>query len=154
PPHPRQIDSGQSGGWHPGTGSRHRLDADGDRRDMSRFPAGLAARVVTAWETFWFDEIPPHVYAFLRILVGLIVVGTLIGLHDSFAFWDPDGFVPLDDAGVKALLLSHGLGWLAGRILYLASLASFASMAIGLKSTMSVALALITSLLQLSWNYL
>jgi hypothetical protein len=112
--------------------------------------------VLGAWQRFWFAEIPPHIYGLLRILIGLIACATLLGLRDLPAFWSLDGIVPASDRGlgVKAFLLSHGLGTIAGRGLFFFSLASFASMALGFRTGLAVPLSLVSSLVQISWNVL
>lgn len=111
---------------------------------------------MAAWERFWFAEVPPHTYALLRILIGLIGVATLFGLRDVPAFWSLEGIVPADDGGlgVKAFLLSRSLGSVAGHVLFFFSLASFAAMTVGLQTGLAVALALLSSLIQISWNVL
>lgn len=114
------------------------------------------ARLVEHWQNFWFGRIPPHIYALLRIGFGLLGCASLLGRSDLSAFWALDGLVTADDGGmgVKAFLSGHGLGNAAGYGIYFASLASFGSMAVGFRSGTAVALALASSLVQLSWNYL
>jgi hypothetical protein len=111
---------------------------------------------VDRWQHFWFEPIPAHIYALLRIVFGIVGCLTLIGLSDVATFWHLDGFVPVGTAGlgIKAFLLSHGLGNIAGTALYACTFLAFVSMTIGLLSGLSVALALISSLVQVSWNYL
>ena len=108
------------------------------------------------WDHFWFEPIPVHIYALLRIVLGIVGCLTLIGLADLPTLWHLDGFVPIGTSGlgIKAFLVSHGLGNIAGTMLYVCTLLAFVSMTIGLLSGLSVALALITSLIQVSWNYL
>jgi len=109
-----------------------------------------------AWQRFWFAEIPPHSYALLRILIGLIGFASLIGLRDLSAFWALDGIVPSDDRGLglKAFVLSHDLGGVAGQALFVFSLVSFASMTVGFRTGLAVALSLGASLVQIAWNVL
>ena len=116
----------------------------------------IISSVLDGWQRFWFEEIPPHSYALLRILLGLLGCASLIGLRNLSAFWALDGFVAAQDRGLglKAWLFGHGLGNIGGRALFFGCLASFASMTVGFRSGLSVALALTSSLLQVSWNYL
>jgi len=109
-----------------------------------------------AWDRFWFTTIPPHIYAALRVLFGLVGCATLIGLGDLPTFWNLHGLVPMSvgGLGLKAFLLSRGLGSLAGTILYGVTLLSFTGMMIGFRSRVAVALAFTMSLIQVSWNYL
>jgi len=112
--------------------------------------------LVERWQHFWFEPIPTHIYALLRIVFGIVGCLTLVGLSDLSTFWYLDGLVPIGTGGfgIKAWLLAHGLGHIAGTALYASTLLAFISMTIGLLSGLSVALALITSLVQVSWNYL
>jgi hypothetical protein len=121
--------------------------------------AGLRGRAVTrtsAWERFWFAEVPPHCYALLRILFGMLAVVSLLQERELALFWDVDGLVPgmQDGMGLKASLFAYGLGHVAGRGLFFASLACYGCMALGLWSTMSVGLSFVALTAQLSWNYL
>lgn len=104
------------------------------------------------WHHFWFAPIPPHVYAVLRFLFGILGCASLMGLRDLSVFWSLDGLIPHGDLAAKTWLLSHGLGDMGGRLLYFACLGSFAAMAVGFRSGAAVALALAASLIQLSWN--
>jgi len=108
------------------------------------------------WEQFWFAPIRPHTYALLRIVLGTLGCLILIGLRDLRTFWYLDGLVPISAGGlgIKTFLLSHGMGHLAGAVLYFCTLASFVSMAVGFVARASVVAAFTTSLMQVSWNYL
>jgi Vitamin K-dependent gamma-carboxylase len=110
----------------------------------------------SAWERFWFAEIPPHCYALLRILFGMLAVVSLLQERELAAFWDVDGLVPgmQDGIGVKASLFAYGLGHVAGRALFFVSLASYGCMALGLWSTMSVGLSFLALTAQWYWNRL
>jgi len=113
-------------------------------------------RLLDRWQKLWFDRIPPHIYALLRIVLGIIGILTLLGLHDLSAFWRLSGFVALGDGGLglKPLLVVRGWGDIAGVLIYFGCLASLVCMTLGISSGMSVAAALTASLLQLAWNYL
>jgi HTTM domain len=114
------------------------------------------ARFAKAWRQFWFAEIPPHLYALLRILLGTIGFLSLVGLRDIGLYWSLDGIVPPGDVNLplKALTRSAGLEQIVPPLLFLTPLLAFAAMAVGLWTGTSVTLALIFSLVQLSWNNL
>ena len=46
--------------------------------------------LVERWRRFWFEEIPPHSYALIRILIGVVGALTIIGAWNP-AFWQVDG---------------------------------------------------------------
>ena len=56
--------------------------------------SSVSARAVAAWSRFWFAPIPPHAYALLRILIGIIGGASVLGLHDIATYWAIDGLVP------------------------------------------------------------
>jgi hypothetical protein len=108
----------------------------------------------TRWESFWFTQIPPHIYALLRITIGAVGCVTLFGLRDE-AFWSLDGLVAEQGAvWAKETISSAGMGIIAGRVLYLVCMSAFVLMTIGLRSSIAVPLALVALLCQLSWNLL
>jgi uncharacterized membrane protein YphA (DoxX/SURF4 family) len=110
----------------------------------------------SAWERFWFAEIPPHCYALLRILFGVLAVVSLLQERELTLFWDVDGLVPgmQDGLGLKASLFAYGLGHVAGRGLFFASLVSYGCMALGLWSTISVTVSFLALSAQVYWNHL
>jgi uncharacterized membrane protein YphA (DoxX/SURF4 family) len=110
----------------------------------------------SAWERFWFAEIPPHCYALLRILFGMLAVVSLLQERELTLFWDVDGLVPgmQDGMGLKASLFAYGLGHVAGRGLFFASLASYGCMALGLWSPISVTVSFLALSAQVYWNHL
>jgi hypothetical protein len=108
----------------------------------------------TRGERFWFAPIPPHVYALLRISLGLVGLVTLIGLRNQ-AFWILDSLVADQGATwLKQMAAAAGLGAIAGRVLYGACIAAFILMTLGFRTSISVPLALVALLVQLSWNFL
>ena len=113
-----------------------------------------SSRLLAAWQRFWFRGIPPHVYAVLRIAFGTICCLSLLGVANLAEFWDLDGFVPGDRGlGLKPWLLLYGLGNSGGRALFFGSFAAYFCMAIGFRSPWAVALSLIASIVEISWNY-
>lgn len=105
------------------------------------------------WERFWFAEVSPHIYAVLRIALGLVGTLVLVRLADP-TFWDAtSGLMPDATFGTfKALLRARGMGPLVGWGLYGFCLASFVAMTVGLNSALTVPLALVAQLLQQAWN--
>jgi hypothetical protein len=118
--------------------------------------SALIAKPLQAWERFWFQSIPPHSYALLRVAFGLAGCAGLVGLADLSTFWALDGFVPLDGPlePVKGWLLVHGLGGMTGRALWAASLGVFVCMTLGLWSHATVPLSFAALFLQENWNHL
>jgi len=119
---------------------------------MTRFHIGQSMR---GWERFWFEGVPPHVYSFLRIALGSVALVTLLGLNDITTFWDAGGLVPSEGASsIKQWVSSHALGAPAGLALYVGCLTSLVLMTVGFQCSLTVPLALVSLLAQLSWNYL
>jgi len=116
--------------------------------------ASPAARLEDGWRRFWFAEIPPHSYAVIRILTGIVGLATLVGAWNP-AFWDVDGIVPLSGAwGLGPWLLAHGLGHIAGRLLRDLLVIAYACMALGIFTPVTVPLVFLGSTGMLSWNFL
>jgi hypothetical protein len=116
--------------------------------------ASLAARLEDAWRRFWFAEIPPHSYAVIRILIGMVGAATLIGAWNP-AFWDVDGMM-LDTGawGLGPWLSSHGLGHVAGLLLRDVLLIAYTCLAVGIFTPVTVPLVFVGSAGMLSWNSL
>src|SRR5207253_10402605 len=86
-------------------------------------------RIIQRWESFWFEGIPPELYALLRIVFGALCLANLAGETPISMFWPLDGLLPIVEAGgVKAELVRLGLGTLAGRALFAGLLVSFGAM--------------------------
>jgi hypothetical protein len=87
--------------------------------------------------------------------LGVVGFLTLVRLGDM-TLWDIDNGLVADSGllGVEAALRDAGLGALAGRVLYGICLAAFFLMTVGFKSSFAVPFALVTQLVQLSWNAL
>ena len=114
----------------------------------------VSSSVARRWEQFWFADVPPHLYALLRITLGAVGCLTLIGLrHESF--WTLDALVASQGAvWIKSIIAAAGGGAIAGRVLYGACLAAFVMMTAGFRTSVAVPLALVALLFQLSWNFL
>ena len=85
---------------------------------------------------------------------AFVAFASLLGVRHLPVFWDLDGFVPPTDngLGVKSLVVSLGLGHVAGRALFFASLACYASMAVGFQSNVAVIVSLAASIGETFWN--
>jgi hypothetical protein len=109
---------------------------------------------VTRAERFWFEDVPPHLYALLRIAFGILGLLEVLGPWPLSKFWPLDGLVPLPGGGfgVRAALLDHGLGVVGGYALVAFLAGCFTAMALGIRSNAAVAAAFLGSLLQIHWN--
>ena len=112
--------------------------------------------MLDAWREFWFAPISPHIYAVLRIGLGLSGIVVLLTRADVAAFWDPAGFVPPGGTlgALKDWLREHNLGWWGGLALFTGSLGIFAAMTFGLFARVTVPLAFVAALTQTRWNHL
>jgi hypothetical protein len=117
-------------------------------------PGRTDAGLVSRWQHFWFEPIPPHSYAALRILFGAFGLLTVIGVANADLFWDLRGLVPIGAplGGVKVAIVAGGHAALAARALLLACAAAFLLMTLGVASRWSVPAALLAALVQVSWN--
>jgi hypothetical protein len=114
-----------------------------------------SARAAEAWRRLWFTQVPPHIYAALRIALGLSGLAILLTRSDISAFWDPAGFVPWDvgpASAVKRWLVANDFGWIAGRLLYAGSAVVLVAMTLGLWTRMTVPLSFLAALVQQAWN--
>lgn len=111
--------------------------------------------LVGVWHQFWFQPVPPHAFALLRILFGLAGCAGLLGLSDIPMFRSLEGLVPTEWAWapLKDWLAARGLGSLGG-LFWAASLAAFVCMTVGLWSRAAVQLSFAALLFQHGWNYL
>ena len=106
------------------------------------------------WMNWWFAPVPPHVYALLRITLGIAGCFIFLTRSDVSALWDPTGLVRTD-AGASALkqwLVANGLGGLAGGALYAGSLAILVAMTVGIWSRVTVPMAFAVAVVQVRWN--
>src|SRR5688572_21207090 len=109
---------------------------------------------MSRWDRFWFEPVPSHVYALLRIGFGILGCATLLGLSNLPVFWDLDGLVPdaVGGGGLKTFVRDAGFAGAAGRILFVLYFVALASMTVGFQSEVSVVVAFGMSFLHLSWN--
>lgn len=110
--------------------------------------------LIVAWREFWFQDIPPHLYAALRILIGLVGLVGVLAIMPVSMLWLPDGIspVPGQGLGVRAWVIDHGLGSVAGWGLFVLLGVSFTSMTFGFLSAFSIALAFAGTFAQAMWN--
>ena len=106
-----------------------------------------------AWLAEWFAaEIPPHSYALLRIVLGLVGLLSLAGLTPLSMYWPLDGLAALPSDGVRAWVAMRGFGSAAGTALFVWLLVSFAAMTIGARSDLAVLAAFVGLIAQTHWN--
>ncbi len=112
--------------------------------------------LIERWRRFWFEEIPPHPFALLRILMGTLGLLGLLGLTPISMFWTLDGLTPIAGGGLglKSTLIRYGLGSLTGELLFATLFAGFAAMTVGYKSGLAVAIGFMGSVFQIRWNRL
>jgi hypothetical protein len=111
-------------------------------------------RGAAAWRHFWFQPIPPHSYALLRILIGLVGVLTIVGAWNA-AFWELEGIVPLAAAwGLGPWLTAHGLGAALGLGLRWTLLALYTCFLVGVATELVAPLVFVGSAAMLWWNWL
>ena len=93
-----------------------------------------------------------HIYALLRILLGLVGCAFLFGLRDLGMYWDPGGLVPVADDGWQQIVVSTGWGAVFGRFLYLINVIVAVLMTVGYRSSVMVPASVVAGLLQSWWN--
>lgn len=108
------------------------------------------------WERIWFAAVPPHSFALLRILFGVMGLASLAGLTPVEMFWPSDGLVPLseDGLGPRAWLVRTGLGVPFGWTFFAVMVATFTAMTLGFRSDLAVLAGYFGLLLQTHWNRL
>ena len=113
-------------------------------------------RLIERWERFWFQQVPPDIYALLRIVFGALGVICVLELTPVSMFWSLDGITPISGLGlgIRSHLLSLGLGTIAGWTYFSALLVAFVSMTVGYMSRWSVAICFVGASLLPSWNHL
>lgn len=109
-------------------------------------------RLAEWWDRFWFDEIPPHIFAVLRILFGLLGCISLAGLFDLPLFWRCDGLVASRNSSLCLALAPRGLGWLPGYAVLGFAAVSFIAMAVGYRTRLAVVCAFVAIFLMARWN--
>jgi hypothetical protein len=110
--------------------------------------------VIDRWQRFWFSQIPPHQFALLRIVFGLVGLIGLLELTPVSTFWSLTGIVPLSGsmAELKTALLDWNLGAATGLIFFTVLVASFVAMTIGCLTRAAVGACFFGTVLQNHWN--
>jgi len=108
------------------------------------------------WEAYWFELVPPHVFALLRILFAAVALLSLAGLTPVEMFWSLDGLSPLpsNPSGPRAWLMARGLSAAAGWAFFGYSAVAASAMLVGLRSDAAVLCTFLGLSLQTYWNRL
>ena len=111
------------------------------------------SRIVDGWGDFWFRRVPPHSYALLRILLGIVGCIDMFGMRDLSLYWDPSGLAtsPAALEGWLSLVSPELTGGLVGRALYACLTLAFIAMTIGLWTRTATAAAFVGSALRMTW---
>ena len=109
-----------------------------------------------SWRRPWSGRVPPHAFALLRIAFGISGVMMMAGMTPLEMHWAADGVVPLPGGGLglRAWIVDHGLGTVAGWALYAFMLTAFLGMVVGYRSDLSVLAGYLGLLLESYWNRL
>ena len=128
------------------------MDAGIHRDQVSESPTRRS--FATTWNRYWFSDVDPHAYAIIRIALGVVGLMGLVGLTPVSEYWSPEGLAPAlgGGTGIRELLISHGLGNVAGYALYALLWVSFICMVAGLWSSAAVAVCFVGSAVQGFWN--
>ena len=113
-------------------------------------------RIARRWETFWFEQVPPDLYALLRIVFGVLGLISVIELMPVSMFWSIDGLAPIPGLGIgiRSFLMDHGLGGVAGWAYFLGSVVVFVMMTIGFMTRFAIWACFIGTEFLYSWNHL
>jgi hypothetical protein len=117
--------------------------------------AGAGDLEMTAWwQRHWFSEVPPHIFAALRIAVGLSGCLTMLGLLDVPLLLSLDGIVaaPGGGLGIRTAIQRSGLGTAAGWAIYFANAVAFAALVVGWRTGLMSLVAFVASAALIWWN--
>lgn len=108
------------------------------------------------WNDLWFRPIPPHIYAVLRALFGVLCILDLLGATPVSMFWDPNGIVPLPGGGLglRAWVVESGFGGTLGQLFFWGTLLVYAAMTVGLAPQLTVVAGFAATIFQSAWNLL
>lgn len=106
----------------------------------------------TSWAEFWLGSVDPHIYAALRVLLGLVGLITLAGLGDFSTYWTCDGLVMSSGGSLCQAARGAGLGWLPGALLLAVTVASFGAMVVGYQTLYAVSAAFVCLMMIVYWN--
>ena len=105
---------------------------------------------------FFAVEIPPHSYALLRIVLGVVGLVSLLGLTPLDMYWPPDGLFRLtaDETGLRAWVARQDFAALAGYALFAGLFVSFSAMVVGYRSDAAVLASFLGLVAETHWNSL
>ena len=108
------------------------------------------------WHRLWQTRVPPHTLALLRIALGVVGLMKMAGMTPLDLHWSADGIVPLPGggSGLRAWVVTHGLGTFSGWALYVFMTTAFAGMVAGYRSELCVLAAYAGLILESYWNRL
>jgi hypothetical protein len=110
--------------------------------------------VIDGWNRFWFRPVPPHQYALLRIVWGLLGLLGLLGVSDIDAFWRLDGLVSPTSSRLQAVGVQLAGPSLAPVVAFGSAIAIYVFMIAGVASPLTVLLAFVAAFAEISWNRL
>ena len=114
------------------------------------------ATVAERWHHYWLRPIPPHIYAVLRMVFGILCIFDLLGATPVSMFWDLDGITPVPGGGVwgfRAWVADSGFAPLAARVFFAGSFLAYLCMALGISQAAVIA-SFAASICQGFWNVL
>ena len=116
-----------------------------------------AVPLAERWERYWFRPIPPHGYALLRLVFGVLCLLDLLGTTPVSMFWDLDGITPLPGGGnwgFRSWVAQSGYAPLAARVFFAGTFLAYSCTAAGMGGTVAILAAFLASLWQRAWNVL
>jgi hypothetical protein len=118
---------------------------------------GGAATPVERCHRFWFRQIPPHVYAVLRIAFGVLCLLDLLGATPISMFWDLNGIAPLPGGGTwgfRSWVVASGFAPVAAWVVFTGTLLAYLCMTLGIGGQAAVFASLLANVWQTAWNVL
>ena len=113
-----------------------------------------ASGPIAAWRTFWFQDVPPHSLALLRIALGGLGAISVLTLTPVEGFWSTQGLAPVPGGGlgIRRAIADSGFDLAVAWGLFLASLLAFTAAALGYRTATSVVAAFAASVGMTYWN--
>jgi len=118
---------------------------------------GAATTPLEGWNRFWFRQIPPHVYAVLRIAFGVLCLLDLLGATPISMFWDLNGIAPLPGGGplgFRSWVVASGFAPAAAWMVFTGTLLAYLCMTLGIGGNAAVIASLVAHVWQTAWNVL
>lgn len=119
-------------------------------------PPRGAQGLLGGWQRFWFEEVPPHSLALVRILLGALGALAVVNLTPVETFWSVHGLspVPGGGAGIRGLIAGSGVADAVAWLLFASCLSAYVCVAIGFRTRIAVAAAFVAAVGQIHWNAL